>query len=50
MALERVEADAEHLPFEDASFDVVMSSIGALFRTMGPRSRERCGPPARRAP
>jgi ubiquinone/menaquinone biosynthesis C-methylase UbiE len=26
-----VEADAEHLPFEDASFDVVMSSIGAMF-------------------
>ncbi len=29
--LEWVEADAEHLPFEDASFDVVMSSIGAMF-------------------
>lgn len=25
------EADAENLPFEDASFDVVMSSIGAMF-------------------
>jgi SAM-dependent methyltransferase len=25
------EADAEHLPFEDGSFDVVMSSIGAMF-------------------
>jgi ubiquinone/menaquinone biosynthesis C-methylase UbiE len=25
------EADAEHLPFGDASFDVVMSSIGAMF-------------------
>ena len=25
------EADAEHLPFDDASFDVVMSSIGAMF-------------------
>jgi SAM-dependent methyltransferase len=24
-------ADAEHLPFDDASFDVVMSSIGAMF-------------------
>ena len=24
-------ADAEHLPFEDASFDVVMSSIGVMF-------------------
>ena len=26
-----VEADAEHLPFEDASFDAVISSIGAMF-------------------
>lgn len=31
LALEWVEADAEHLPFGDASFDVVMSSIGAMF-------------------
>ncbi len=31
LTLEWVEADAEHLPFEDASFDVVMSSIGAMF-------------------
>ena len=29
--LDWVEADAEHLPFDDASFDVVMSSIGAMF-------------------
>jgi SAM-dependent methyltransferase len=29
--LEWVEADAESLPFEDESFDVVMSSIGAMF-------------------
>ena len=29
--LEWTEADAENLPFEDASFDVVMSSIGAMF-------------------
>jgi SAM-dependent methyltransferase len=29
--LDWVEADAENLPFEDASFDVVMSSIGAMF-------------------
>jgi SAM-dependent methyltransferase len=29
--LEWVEADAEHLPFGDASYDVVMSSIGAMF-------------------
>ena len=31
LTLSWVEADAEHLPFEDASFDVVMSSIGAMF-------------------
>jgi SAM-dependent methyltransferase len=31
LELEWVQADAEHLPFEDASFDVVMSSIGAMF-------------------
>jgi SAM-dependent methyltransferase len=31
LALEWVEADAERLPFDDASFDVVMSSIGAMF-------------------
>ena len=29
--LDWVEADAENLPFEDGSFDVVMSSIGAMF-------------------
>lgn len=29
--LEWAQADAEHLPFEDESFDVVMSSIGAMF-------------------
>ena len=29
--LDWVEADAENLPFEDAAFDVVMSSIGAMF-------------------
>jgi SAM-dependent methyltransferase len=29
--LEWVEADAEHLPFADASYDVVMSCIGAMF-------------------
>src|SRR3712207_5312842 len=29
--LEWVEADAERLPFEDESFDVVMSSIGVMF-------------------
>ena len=31
LELEWVEADAEHLPFGDESFDVVMSSIGAMF-------------------
>jgi SAM-dependent methyltransferase len=31
LELEWVVADAEQLPFEDASFDVVMSSIGAMF-------------------
>jgi SAM-dependent methyltransferase len=29
--LEWAEADAEHLPFKDDSYDVVMSSIGAMF-------------------
>ena len=31
LSLERVEADAEDLPFEDESFDVVISAIGAMF-------------------
>jgi len=31
LELEWVEADAENLPFEDSSYDVVMSSIGAMF-------------------
>jgi SAM-dependent methyltransferase len=31
LSLEWVEADAESLPFEDGSFDVVISSIGAMF-------------------
>ena len=31
LELEWVAADAEQLPFEDGSFDVVMSSIGAMF-------------------
>jgi len=29
--IEWVEADAEHLPFGDGSYDVVMSAIGAMF-------------------
>ncbi len=31
LALEWVTADAENLPFDDGEFDVVMSSIGAMF-------------------
>ena len=31
LELDWVAADAEHLPFEDGAFDVVMSSIGAMF-------------------
>jgi SAM-dependent methyltransferase len=31
LELDWVEADAEHLPFEDESFDVVISSIGVMF-------------------
>lgn len=31
LELDWVQADAERLPFDDASFDVVMSSIGAMF-------------------
>jgi SAM-dependent methyltransferase len=31
LELEWVEADAERLPFEDGSFDAVISSIGAMF-------------------
>ncbi|WP_369053144.1 class I SAM-dependent methyltransferase [Kineococcus terrestris] len=37
LELEWVEADAEHLPFGDASFDVVLSSIGVMF---APHHRE----------
>ncbi len=31
LTLDWVQADAEHLPFEDESFDVVISSIGVMF-------------------
>jgi SAM-dependent methyltransferase len=31
LTLEWVAADAEHLPFDDGSFDVVISAIGAMF-------------------
>lgn len=37
LAIDWVEADAEHLPFADESFDVVMSSIGVMF---APHHRE----------
>jgi len=37
LTLQWVPADAEHLPFEDEAFDVVMSSIGAMF---APHHRE----------
>ena len=37
LALEWAEADAEDLPFDDESFDVVMSSIGCMF---APRHQE----------
>lgn len=31
LAVRFMEADAEHLPFDDASFDVVLSSFGVMF-------------------
>ncbi len=31
LAVELAEADAEHLPYDDASFDVVLSAIGVMF-------------------
>src|SRR4051794_14615819 len=40
LELEWVTADAEHLPFEDGAFDVVMSSIGVMF---APHHREAAG-------
>ena len=45
-----VEADAEHLPFDDASFDVVISSIGSCSRpTTRPRRTSSCACAARAA-
>lgn len=35
--IEFVEGDAENLPFEDASFDVVLSTFGAMFAPNQPR-------------
>ena len=46
--LEWVEADAENLPFDDESFDVVMSSIGVMFAPHHQESADQlvrvCGP------
>jgi SAM-dependent methyltransferase len=42
--LEWTEADAENLPFDDESFDVVMSSIGVMF---APHHEESAGQMAR---
>jgi len=44
LELEWVEADAENLPFGDQSFDVVMSSIGAMFAPHHQDDRRRAGP------
>jgi ubiquinone/menaquinone biosynthesis C-methylase UbiE len=38
LPIEWVEADAENLPFEDESFDVVMSAIGVMFAPHHDRS------------
>jgi SAM-dependent methyltransferase len=40
LELEWVQADAESLPFDDGSFDVVMSSIGVMF---APHHRDAAG-------
>ena len=50
LELDWVEADAERLPFDDASFDVVMSSIGAMFAPhhQDGRRRARARLPSRR--
>ncbi len=50
LELEWAEADAENLPFEDESYDVVMSSIGAMFAPAPPGGGRRAGarlPPRR---
>jgi SAM-dependent methyltransferase len=39
--LDWVEADAEALPFPDASFDVVLSCVGAMFAPAPPGRRRR---------
>jgi 2-polyprenyl-3-methyl-5-hydroxy-6-metoxy-1,4-benzoquinol methylase len=45
-SLDWVQADAEHLPFGDRTFDVVMSSIGAT-KTSPTSSSVYAAPPAR---
>ncbi len=42
VTLDWVEADAENLPFDDESFDVVMSSIGAMFAPQHQRVADEC--------
>ena len=42
-------ADAEHLPFEDESFDIVMSSIGVMFAPHHQHGRRRARPRLPRA-
>jgi ubiquinone/menaquinone biosynthesis C-methylase UbiE len=39
VALEWIEGDAEALPFDDASFDVVTSCLGAMFRAQSRAGR-----------
>ena len=47
LEVEFVEADAQDLPFEDASFDVAMSIFGAMFAP--DQQQDRAGAAARRA-
>ena len=50
--IEWVEADAEDLPFEDATFDVVMAAIGVMFApptTSSPASSPASAAPAGRS-
>lgn len=51
--LDWVEADAEHLPFDDASYDVVMSCIGVMFAPHHPAAADElvrvCRPGGRTA-
>ena len=46
VALDWVEADAEAMPFDDNSFDIVLSCVGAMFAPhQGDRRRDREGGP-----